>query len=159
VDAHQYPAIGVDFARIPNLREVQFYVLCEDDTFDQLDGIVKLLETIPPNHKLKMIHLYVNCIMYFLPEDAVERPQDVESHIRRANWPALDTAVIGITNSIRHAFKFSIFLEYVVARPTPDRQARTKDEDELQGWHQKYLPRASNSPNLVLEVTTSLDED
>ena len=161
MNAHQYPAMGVDFARMPNLRKVEFYVPCIGDTFDQPDGIdmvaglAKLLDTTAPEHKLEMIHLYFRCVLRFKLTVDHQGPQDVESHLKTANWTTLDSTVIRITSSIKHAFKLSILLEYVVIRPSTAAQVCTNDEDALKDWGLRYLPRASESLNLTLDVVTT----
>jgi len=165
LNAHQYPAIGVDFARMPNLRKVQFYVPCMD-TFDQPDsgtdivtGLAKLLCTAPPEHELEMINFYFHCVLNICDE-LVQEPQDVDSHLRGANWAALDSAAIQLTNKIKHPFKLSILLEYDIqwflTGMMATRKVHTKDEDTLKDWGQKYLPRASCSPNVILDVSTRL---
>jgi len=160
MDARRYPAIGVDFARMPNLRKLELYVPCIADTFDRPDGtdmvagLAKLLGTTSPVHKLEMVYLYFRCVLRIKQTVDQQGPQDVESHLRGANWAALDSTVIGITSSIEHPFKLSILLEYRVVGRSTAAQVHTKDEDALKDWGRRYLPRASESPNIILDVVT-----
>jgi len=125
---------------------------------DMVTGLAELLGTTPPEHKLEMVHLHFRCLLPPIEHVGKGGLQDVESHLRGANWDALDSTVVQITSSIKHPFKLSILLEYTVERRTVSQKARTKDEEALEGWGQRYLPRASNSPNLMLDVVTRYKE-
>jgi len=149
---------------MPNLCKVQFYVPCMDDTFDQPDsgtdivtGLAKLLGTASSEHKLELVHFYFQCALT-IRDGQVQEPQDVESHLRGANWAALDSAAIQLTNTIEHTFKLSILLEYDIYWDNSMGLgvARTKGRDALKDWGQKYLPRASRSPDVTLDVCTRL---
>jgi len=160
MNARLYHAIGVDLTRMPNLRKLALLVPCINDTFDRPDGtdmvagLSKLLDTTSPEHKLEIVHLHFSCVV---PFGTVGRrgPQDIKSHLRGANWAALDSTVIRMTRSIKHAFKLCILLEYVVFHwRYATLQEHTKDEDALKDWGWRYLPQASKSPNLILDVIT-----
>ena len=150
----------MDLGKTPNLREVRFYVPCPDN-FDQqhggtdmVTGPARLLGTTPSDHRLEMIFLHFDCRNLDFRDEI--QAHDIESHLRGTNWAALDSVVMQITRSIKHDLKLSICLDYVVNWRSPSQ--RTKDEDCLKDWGQKYLPQASGLLNLILDVATSYNE-
>ncbi|KIM43808.1 hypothetical protein M413DRAFT_443694 [Hebeloma cylindrosporum] len=72
INTHLYPEIGIDFARMPNLREFVFEAPCAEDTFrpdetamgrDMITGLSDMFATFPADHKLKRVYIFFDFSM------------------------------------------------------------------------------------------------
>ena len=169
IDTQLYPEIGVDFSSIPNLSELEFQAICFSKTWwphddetetDMVTGLAEFLATFSTEHKVKKIDVLFDCYMdvrdKIIPN---QRPQDIEAHLRTGNWGAFDSAIVRIASAAKHLLELSIVIEYFVGRDesmtlAAVEKAREKDKGTLEGWGEKFLPRASGSPNVVMKVFT-----
>ena len=159
---------------MPNLRELKFQAMPsphswwpnDDETeTDMITSLAEFLATFPTEHKLKRIGIFFDCCMD-LRDDEIpdQRPQDVEAHLRTGNWAAFDLTIVRMASAIKHPLELSIMIEYFVEQDrkmtlAAVEKARTKDKGTLEDWGVKYLPRTSESPNVVLEVIKMYDDD
>ncbi|KIM43784.1 hypothetical protein M413DRAFT_443682 [Hebeloma cylindrosporum] len=175
IDTHLYQKLGVDFARMPNLCELEFKANCMEVTFvsdkaepktDMITILSEFLATFPAEHKLKLMHILFDLFMVLDDEEDIpgdHRSRPIEAHMRTGNWAAFDEAIVTIASSGNHPLELRIELEYYInwgenATRAAVEAARLKDQGELEDWGVKYLPRASSSSNVVLEVSTRYDD-
>ena len=126
-----------------------------------ITGLAEFLATFSTEHKVKKIYVFFDCYMDVRAND--QRPQDVEAHLKTGNWAAFDSAIVRIASAAKHPLELSIIIEYFVERDqsmtlAAVEKVREKDKGTLEGWGVKYLPRASESPNVVMEVFTQYDD-
>lgn len=105
IETGLYPKIGVDFAKLPNLRKLEFQAICFSppggtfafDETDMITGLAQFLDTFPVEHKLERIFILFDCSICN-GEDEDTR-QDVESHLKTGNWAALDAVFVRIAST------------------------------------------------------------
>ncbi|KIM43809.1 hypothetical protein M413DRAFT_434783 [Hebeloma cylindrosporum] len=162
VETDLYLEIGVDFARIPNLRELTFRAVSVDETeIDVITALVQFLATVPTEHKLNWIDIFYDCSIY---DASGGQPEDIERALRAGDWAAFDATIVRIANTAKHPLKLTMTTEYSIdldenLTRAEVEKSRAKIEDMLENWGVKYSPRATGSPNLVMETFAQYTDD
>ncbi|KIM43790.1 hypothetical protein M413DRAFT_443688 [Hebeloma cylindrosporum] len=186
INTHLYPEIGIDFARMPNLRELVFEAPCAKDTLmpdetavgrDMITGLSDMFATFPADHKLKRVYIFFDFSMMAHDFDDEDDNNDAtnDNNDNNDNNDAInedddnnnnENHDDNVHNDEIHDHgpgPFEIMIEYHIEWEQETvfasvEKARLKDEGALKDWAAKYLPRTSGSPNVVLEVWTQYSD-
>ena len=133
-----------------------------------ISGLAEFLSTFSAEHNPKSIFIFFNYSIA-LDDDfdiSDQRPRDVEAHLRTRNWVAFDSTIVKMTSVIKHPLELRITVQYFInwdenmtTTHAVLEKARTKDKVALEDWGAKYLSRASESPNVVMEVSAEYSDN